>query len=220
MMKVVSFVTQKGGSGKTTLAISCAVAAEQTGKRVIICDLDPQRTAESWYQDREADTPKLVSLASAQLEAAISAATDQGFDLVLIDTPGRDEPAVAAAIRLSDFCIIPCRPTPADMKATPETVRTVNRLERPAAFVLTQTPPRSFRIGEAERGLSMLGMVAPIHIVMRNAYQDAQGAGQGVTEYEPDGKAAQEIRDLWTWINKKMEKIAYDPTETEKTHVA
>jgi chromosome partitioning protein len=211
-MKVVSFVTQKGGSGKTTLAISCAVAAEQAGKRVLICDLDPQRSAESWYQDREADTPKLVSLSSGQLEEAIATAKSQGFDLVLIDTPGRDEPAVAAAIRLSDFCIIPCRPTPADMKATPETVRTIRRLERPAVFVLTQTPPRSYRIGEAEQGLSILGMVAPIHIVMRNAYQDAQGAGQGVTEYEPDGKATQEIRALWAWIDKKMEKITYDPT--------
>ncbi|HZA24856.1 MAG TPA: ParA family protein [Dehalococcoidia bacterium] len=211
-MKVVSFVTQKGGSGKTTLAISCAVAAEQAGKRVLICDLDPQRSAESWYQDREADTPKLVSLSSGQLEEAIATAKSQGFDLVLIDTPGRDEPAVAAAIRLSDFCIIPCRPTPADMKATPETVHTIRRLERPAVFVLTQTPPRSYRIGEAEQGLSILGMVAPIHIVMRNAYQDAQGAGQGVTEYEPDGKATQEIRALWAWIDKKMEKITYDPT--------
>ena len=219
-MKVVSFVTQKGGSGKTTLAISCAVAAEQNGQRVLICDLDPQRTAESWYQDREDETPKLVSLGSGQLQKAISAADDQGFDLVLIDTPGRDEPAVATAIRLSDFCIIPCRPTPADMKATPETVRTVQRLERPAAFVLTQTPPRSYRIGEADKGLAMLGMVSPVRIVLRNAYQDAQGAGLGVTEYEPEGKAAEEIRALWAWITTKMEKIAYDPVKTKETHFA
>ncbi len=106
------------------------------------------------------------------------------------------------------------------MKATPETVRTVDRLERPAAFVLTQAPPRSYRITEAERGLSMLGMVSPVKIVMRNAYQDAQGAGLGVTEFEPEGKAAQEIRDLWAWIDKKMEKMNYDPATTEKTHVA
>jgi chromosome partitioning protein len=219
-MKVISFVTQKGGSGKTTLAISCAVAAEQVGRRVLICDLDPQHTAESWYQDREADTPKLVSLTSAQLQEAIDTARAGGFDVVMIDTPGRDEPAVAAAIRLSDFCIIPCRPTPADMKATPETVHTIHRLERPVGFVLTQTPPRSYRIREAERGLSMFGMVAPVHIVMRNAYQDAQGAGLGVTEFEPEGKAAQEIRGLWTWIEKKMEKTTYDPAETEKAHIA
>jgi chromosome partitioning protein len=66
----------------------------------------------------------------------------------------------------------------------------------------------------------MFGMVAPVHIVMRNAYQDAQGAGLGVTEFEPEGKAAQEIRGLWTWIEKKMEKTTYDPAETEKAHIA
>jgi chromosome partitioning protein len=52
----------------------------------------------------------------------------------------------------------------------------------------------------------MLGMVSPHHVVMRNAYQDAQGAGLGVTEFEPDGKAAYEIRDLWKWISRRLEK--------------
>ena len=78
------------------------------------------------------------------------------------------------------------------MKATPQTVNTIRRLNKPAAFVVTQTPARSFRIREAEKGLSVLGMVAPIYIVARNAYQDAQSAGLGVTEYEPHGKAAHE----------------------------
>lgn len=208
-MPVVSFVTQKGGSGKTTLAFACAVAAEQVGHKVLLIDMDPQRTAESWYQDREANTPQLITLDSTQLDQAITTAQANGFDLILIDTPGRDEPSVATAIRASDLCIIPCRPTPADMKATPQTVNTINRLTKPAAFVLTQTPPRSFRIREAKKGLSVLAIVAPVHIVMRTAYQDAQSAGLGVTEYEPDGKAAQEIRQLWNWITKKLEKLAY-----------
>ena len=206
-MHVVSFVTQKGGSGKTTLAFSCAVAAEQVGHKVLLIDMDPQTTAESWYQDREADTPQLIRISSIQLDEAVATAQSSGFDMILIDTPGRDEPSVAAAIRASDLCIIPCRPTVADMKATPLTVNTIRRLNKPAAFVLSQTPPRSFRVREAEKGLSVLGMVAPIHIVMRNAYQDAQSAGLGVTEYEPDGKAAHEIRQLWTWITNKLEKV-------------
>jgi chromosome partitioning protein len=60
-MRVISFVTQKGGAGKSTLAINCAVAAERAGHKVLILDLDPQGTAEGWYQDREAETPRLVS---------------------------------------------------------------------------------------------------------------------------------------------------------------
>lgn len=215
-MRVISFVTQKGGSGKTTLTFNCAVAADEAGYRTLILDMDPQGTAEAWYQDREADMPRLARIEPSQLEQALSTAKENDFDIVLIDTPGRDQPGIARAIKASVLCIIPCRPTPADMKATPPTVAMIQTLGKPAAFILTQTPPRSFRIKEAEKGLSVLGMVAPVRTVLRNAYQDAQGLGLGVTEFESSGKAAQEIREIWHWINKKLEKISYD----QKTHVA
>jgi chromosome partitioning protein len=207
-MRVLSFVTQKGGSGKSTLACFCAVAAEETGKRVLILDLDPQQTATAWYKDREAETPVLAAIHSADLPEALSKARQNGFDFVFLDTPGRDEPGTAAAIRVGELCIIPCRPTPSDMKATPPTVNTANRLKKDVAFVLTQTPPRGQRIVEAEKGLAMLGMVCPQRIVMRHTYQDALGAGLGVTEFEPDGKAAEEIRALWSWIARKLEKLS------------
>lgn len=209
-MIVFCFVTQKGGSGKTTLAINCAVASLISKKKVVIFDMDEQATAESWYQDREAEEPLLIKVKSTELEQALSSAESNAFDVVLIDTPGRDEPATASAIRLSDFCVIPCRPSPADMKATPATTETIRRLGKPAAFVLTQTPARSFRIREAQNGLAVLGMVAPVFIVSRNAYQDAQGAGLGVMEFDPDGKAAQEIKELWAWLDKKAKKVVND----------
>lgn len=206
-MRVISFVTQKGGSGKTTLTFCCAVAAQEKGNRTLILDMDPQGTATAWFKDRESDTPSLATIKSSELSEAISKAASAGYDLVFIDTPGRDEPATAAAIRAADLCIVPCRPTPGDMKATPPTIATITRLKKDAAFVLTQTPPRSFRNGEAEKGLSMLGMVCPHLVVMRNSYQDAQGRGLAVTEFEPEGKAARDIRDLWKWISRKLEKV-------------
>lgn len=208
-MMIICFVTQKGGSGKTTLAINCGVVASQKGKRALILDMDAQATAETWYQDRDADVPQVIKLNASELDRALAAAKKQGFDWVLIDTPGRDEPGAAAAIRAADFCVIPCRPSPADLKATPPTVETIRRLNKPAAFVLTQAPPRSFRNREAEHGLSVLGMVCPIYIVLRNVYQDAQGAGLGVTEYEPVGKAAGEVMALWEWLTKKIRKVKH-----------
>ena len=214
-MRVIAFVTQKGGSGKTTLAVSCATAAEEQGLRALVLDMDPQGTAEAWYQDRETNTPKLATVNAAEIPAAING-VGQSFDMVFIDTPGRDEPGTAAAIRHADLCLIPCRPTPADKKATPATVATIKRLRKLSAFVLSQTPPRGYRIREAAIGLSVLGMVAPVHIVSRNAYQDAQGLGLTVTEFEPEGKAAEEIRALWQWIEKKLEKL----TDEQETHVA
>lgn len=212
-MRVITFVTQKGGAGKTTLTVNCAVAAERRGKRVLILDLDAQASAEGWYQDREAESPRLVRVSSWELPEAIAKAHSAKFDYVMIDTPGRDEPATTAAVRAADFCIIPCRPTPVDLKATPPTVATINRLAKQAVFVLTQTPPRGERVREAEVGLGVLGIVCPIRIVARNAYQDAQGSGLGVVEFDPEGKAAAEITQLWNWMVKKMEKVVYEQKE-------
>jgi chromosome partitioning protein len=208
-MRVITFITQKGGAGKTTLAVNCAVLAGKKNK-VLIFDLDPQMSAENWYQLREDDTPEVVTGTAWQLPDAVAQAKADGYDFIMIDTPGRDEPATNAAVKTSDFCIVPCRPTPVDLKATKPTADTIARLAKPAAFVLTQTPPRGGRIKEAEAGLVTLGIVCPIPIVARAAYQDAHGAGLGVCEFEPDGKAAAEVAQLWAWIIRKMEKKTHD----------
>jgi chromosome partitioning protein len=203
-MKVISFVTQKGGSGKTTLCINCAiVAASGRNRRAVIFDMDPQASAENWFQGREASEPQLIRVSASELPKAIDLAAGQ-FDFVFIDTPGRDEPAQASAIGKSDFCVIPCRPSPTDLQATPATVATIKRLGKPFAFVLTQTPARSFRISEAAAALAKLGDVCSVTVVTRNAYQDAQGLGLGVVEFEPKGKAADETTRLWKWIQRKL----------------
>lgn len=207
-MRILTFVTQKGGSGKTTLCTNLAVAAEAEGARALVLDMDPQGSAEAWYQDRDALAPRLVRVDAGDLPRALELARGQGFDYAFIDTPGRDEPAVAAAVRAAQFCLVPCRPTPPDMKAQPATVATIRRLGKPLAFVLSQTPPRGFRIREAQGGLSVLGPVAPVAVVARSVFQDAHGAGLGVIEYEPEGKAAEEIRQLWQWIVRRLEKIS------------
>lgn len=144
----------------------------------------------------------------ADLPTAIKKAQAAKYDVVLVDTPGKDDPATAAAIRVADLCVVPCRPTPADLKATPATAATVKRLNKPAAFVLSQTPVKGFRIAEARAALSMLGMVAPVAIVSRSSHQDAYGAGLGITEFEPEGKAAAEVRELWQWLVSRLEKVA------------
>jgi chromosome partitioning protein len=214
-MRVISFVTQKGGAGKSTLAVNCAVAAERARLKTLILDLDDQGSAEAWYQVRDAETPRLVKIGSWKLPEAMAMAKSHGYDLVVIDTPGRDEPSVNAAVRAADFVVIPCRPTPVDLKATPPTVATINRLEKPSVFVLTQTPPRGERVREAEAALATLGVVCPVRIVARAAYQDAHGAGLGVLEFDPEGKASAEIAELWRWMIKKMEKMTYGQDETD-----
>lgn len=207
-MRILALVTQKGGSGKTTLALNLAVAAEGEGRRALILDLDPQHTATQWYEARDAQTPLLAAINPEQLDEALAVAS-QRADIVLIDTPGRDAHAVTKAIQRADFALVPCQPTLADIRAQRPTVQAIETFNKPAAFVLTRCNPKGKRPDAARQGLQGLGLpVCPVLIVNRMAYPDAYAVNQAVIEYEPDGKAAQEIRELWQWSVAKIEKLA------------
>ena len=205
-MKVISFVTQKGGSGKSTLCISLAVAAQEAGSSVCILEMDKQATVSQWLEHREAETPEVAQVPADRLEPTVERIGKGGYDYVFVDTPGVDSPGTLAAIRHADLCLVPCRPTPADLRAFKPTLAAIQRLEKPFAFVLNQTPPRSYRVRETAEGLAVLGMIAEVNVVMRNDHQDALGMGQGVTEFNPEGPAAEEIRRLWAWVDNRMRK--------------
>ena len=203
-MQVISFVTQKGGSGKSTLAASCAVRAIECGHKVFVLEMDRQGTLSDWTQQRTAEQPEFDQIGPEKLEPGLTALRHRDYDLVIIDTPGVDNPGTAAAIRAADLCLIPCRPSPADVRATRPTLAAITRLDKPFAFILNQCPPRSPRVNETIAGLGLLGIVADATIVMRTDHQDAIGLGLGVTELNPEGAAANEIRTLWTWIERKL----------------
>jgi chromosome partitioning protein len=126
------------------------------------------------------------------------------YEYVFIDTPGVDSAGALAALRAADLALIPCRPTPADLRAFKPTLAAVYRLDKSFAFILNQAPPRSYRVRDASDGLAALGMLADVSIVTRNDHQDAIGLGQGVTEFNPAGQAADEVRRLWTWVEKRL----------------
>ena len=208
-MKAITFVTQKGGSGKSTLCISLAVAAQEAGQSVCILEMDRQATVTDWAEHRNASTPEVAQIDATQLDEIMTRLRDSDFDYVFIDTPGVDSPGSLAAIRAADLCVIPCRPTPADLRAFKPTLAAIYRLEKKFAFVLNQTPPRSYRVRDAADGLAVLGVLPDVNIVMRNDHQDALGMGQGVTEYNPTGQAATEVRRLWTWIEKRSQGLLH-----------
>ncbi len=205
MMRVIVLATQKGGSGKSTLAIGLAVAAIAEGQRVAIIETDPQGTVSSWSRRRTLPEPRIERAGSGlEIERALLALRHSGVTLAVIDTPATSNDLSASAIGAADLCLIPARPSPADIEAALPTLRTVRTLGKPFALVLNQAPARGTRIGEAAVALNAAGMLALPYIVERNDHQDALGSGFGVTEFAPDGKAAAEIRSLWLWVWQAM----------------
>jgi chromosome partitioning protein len=216
-MKTIALVTQKGGTGKSSLAVSLAVAAEEAGYRPYVIDLDPQGTAKNWYERRESNSPQVAAIDASQVATALITLAKQGHDLVIIDTPGVDTPATISAMQAADLCLIPARPSIVDIEATRATIASLNKLGKAFAFVLNQCPPgKSMRTSDAFRVLNLGGVVATVTLAIRADHMDAMAMGQGVTERDPSGKAAGEIRELLQWIANKME----GKTHEQKTRVA
>ncbi|MGU3541007.1 nucleotide-binding protein [Methylobacterium sp. A54F] len=209
-MRTIVLVTQKGGVGKTTLAASLAVAASEAGEKVVALDLDPQGSLADWSGTRTADTPAVDRLPIERLgdlPAILKALGERGFTLAILDTAGIASTGGNLAMQAADLALIPARPSSLDLKATMPTIEALMRLQMRErfAFVLNQCPPgRSSRANEAATGLGVFGVLADPQIISRNDHQDAIAAGLGVTEYAPQGKAAEEVRGLWAWADRKM----------------
>lgn len=206
-MRTLAFVGQKGGSGKSTLAASIGVAAQEAGERAFLLDLDPQSTLASWGSRRDAETPPVDRTRAVQLAAALGALAANGYTLAILDTQGADIAATSEVMRRADLTLIPSRPTLLDIEAAKPTVAALRQLGRRFAFVLSQAPATASnaRADDAARALGQLGDVATPPICARADHQDALALGLGVTERDPIGKAAREIRDLWRWISERLQ---------------
>ena len=151
-MKTVAIVSQKGGAGKTTLAVHLATAAVAAGHAVAIIDLDPQGTAASWGDRRQASAPEVVSGQAARLQVLIGDARDAGADLLVLDTaPNADQTALRAA-QLADLVLVPCRPAAFDLEAIRATLTLTQIAQKPSFVVLNAAPQRSGIGREAAEG--------------------------------------------------------------------
>jgi chromosome partitioning protein len=204
-MHTIVLATQKGGSGKSTLAIGLAVAAIWSGHRVAVLDTDQQGTVSKWARRRALPEPRIERAdSSVEIERALRMLKNNKYTLAVIDTPATNNYLSSSSIGAADLCLIPARSSPADIEAALPTLGIVRRFGKPFAFVLNQTPPRGYRPSEAAAALNATGVLALPFIVQRNDHQDALGSGLAVTEFAPDGKAAQEIGGLWRWVWEKL----------------
>ena len=214
-MQTIALIAQKGGTGKTTLALSLAVAAVQRGRTVAVVDLDPQASAANWADRRVLDVPAVVSAHVPRLQNVIDTARQNGVDLILIDTPGKSEQAALAAAKVADLVLVPCRPQIHDIETLTATKEIIDLAGgRPAFVVLNAVPPQGRRHEEAQAAIQDMGLtVCPAILVQRAAFGDAPNAGQSASEYEPGGKAAQEIGLVYEFVSKLLKKF-----ESRKEH--
>jgi chromosome partitioning protein len=209
-MHVTAILSQKGGTGKTTLALHLAVAAAQDRRSVVVIDLDPQASASGWKDTRSQEAPVVVPTPSTRLAHALEAAHKGRADLVLIDTAPHSSDDALAAAEAADLILIPCRAAILDLRAIATTARIAKLAEKPAFVMLNAVPPRASQIViDACKAVAVHDLkVAPVWLQQRAAYAHSLTAGKTAQEYEPDGKAAAEIERLYRWLKKELARAA------------
>ena len=200
-MKTIAFLSQKGGTGKTTLALHLAVAAQHAGLTSAVLDLDPQASASGWKDSRDEPQPPVTPLQAARLGEALESAAASGIVFMVVDTAPHAADAAVAAAEAADLILIPCRAGILDLRAIAATARLARDAGKPAYVVLNQAPHRAPRIvADVTEAVKQHGLtVAPVVLHQRSAYAHALTAGQTAEEYEPGGKADAEVGDLLQW---------------------
>lgn len=204
-MHVVAIASQKGGSGKTTLAGHLAVQAERSGAGpVALIDTDPQGSLAEWWNVRAAETPVFAQCAVAGLSDDVTRLRGLGINLLVIDTPPAIETTIAEVVRVADLVIIPARPSPHDLRAAGATVELVERLGKPLVFVINAAAPRARITAEAVFALSQHGTLAPAMIHQRTAYAASMIDGRTVMELPNEERATAEIGALWDYVGGRL----------------
>ena len=206
-MKVWSIVSQKGGSGKTTLALHLAIAAAKE-RKVLVIDLDPQQSAERWHAIRQRitgtkDDPSIAAGPYQKLPDMLKTARRLGAELVLIDTPPKLDKAIIPSLKVATMVLVPLKSAVLDLQALEDSSDLINlaKARTKAAVVLNAVPTGQHRetaVKESLRTANRLKLeVASQRVSELVAYSQGLKTGRGVTETEKNGTAAKEITALY-----------------------
>lgn len=205
-MKVIAILSEKGGAGKTTLAVHLAVAAQMAGLETAIIDLDPQASAADWG-DRRGTAPEAVAIPPSRLDKLLTDLRANGADLVVIDTGRDSNNAGYTAAQAADFALVPCRAGGFDFQALSRTLDMCKLAgKRPWLLLNGMRPGASRAEKDAREALAGDGHdIVPMVLHERASYRAASITARTAQESDPDSTAAAEIADLFLWLSRQLE---------------
>lgn len=199
---ILSFLSQKGGVGKTTLSINIAGLYAARGARTLLIDADPQASSVSWSAVRTTEPLfPVVGMAKGNLHKELPDLRRQ-YDVVIIDGAPRVNEIARSAIIASDLVLIPVQPSPVDIWASQETVQLVNeariyRESLKAAFVINRKIVNTAIGRDVRHALVDFGYpTLETHVSQRVAFAESLAQGLTVTEAQPYSAAAEEVERL------------------------
>jgi chromosome partitioning protein len=210
-MHIVAVLSEKGGAGKTTVAVHLAVAAKLAGRDAVIIDLDPQASAADWA-DRRGSSPEAVAVPPARLAKLLGDLRANGVQLVVIDTGRDSNNAGYTAAQAADLILIPCQPGGFDFRALTRTTDLCKLAGKRPFVVLNGLQPSATKAeADAREALTAYECdLAPVALHRRAAYRQASIVSKTAQEAEPGGPAAEEIRQLYSWV---AHQITLSPTK-------
>lgn len=219
-MSVVAVVGQKGGIGKTTLAIHLAVAATRARHTALLIDLDPQASASKWSDIRPDESPVVISAHASRLRNVLEKAEAQGVTFVILDTPPQLESPITDAAKVADLALIPCRPALFDIHAIEETVYRTLKENVPTHLVFNAVPARSSMLRQAKAVVADYNInIVPCTVGRRIIFSHAVVDGKTAEEFDPKSKAATEIRTLYQYLEKQLAKATQVRPTPDTSHL-
>lgn len=217
MPKIIAVTGQKGGVGKTTIAIAIADELHRRGSRTLLVDADPQGSARTWADvagEQDRDVPTVIAMGATLHRKDQLPAIAAAYDFAVIDTPGRIGTIQRAALMVADLALLPCGPTAVDAWALAETLDLVEeaqtlRDDLRAAILVTRVVGGTVLARDARETLSASGHpILATQIGYRVAYQEAPAAGLGPTRYAKGSRAAIEVTHLVDELTELMKDAA------------
>ena len=207
-MQTIAIISQKGGSGKTTLVLHLAVASSRFGLNTAIIDLDPQASAAKWSDRRKEELPVVLSAHASRLHHEMKRVQDTGGERLFLDTAPHSDSAALEAAKVADLILIPCRPAILDMEAISNTLGLVQTTNTPVFVVMNGVAPQGQETQEAMEAIGELNVeVCPIQLVNRIVFSRALITGQTAEEFESHSKAAKEIEKLHLFMCAQLNNI-------------